>query len=465
MSAVRRGGVLGLAVTVGLGLAACGSGGDGAGEESEVLRIATVDNPDMRRMADLVDDFTADHPGLQVEFEFLGEGELRQRVTTDLATGAGQGGGGQYSDVDLEGTGRYDVITVGTYEVSMWAEQGWLRPVDDAVADPEDLIPAIREALTHDGSLHAVPFYGESSFTMYRTDLFEQAGLEMPQEPTWEFILEAAEQLHNPAAGVNGACVRGRPGWGENTALVTAMAVSHGGRWFDEDWAPQLDTQPWTDALTTYVELGAVADPDSPGLGYTDNLERFAAGQCAIWVDSTAAGSLLSDPDTSQVAESVGYAMAPGTGLDRGSNWLWAWSLAVAANSDQAEAAHEFVQWATAQEFTELVAAQDGWGSVPPGTRLSLYESQDYLDAAPYAEVVLQSLETADPQDPTVEPVPYSGIQYVAVPEFQSLGSAAGNQFAQALAGERTVAEALENSQWVTERISERIRFAQEDTP
>ncbi len=438
---------LSLLLGAGVTLSACSSAGETTDEPT--LRIATVNNEDVLRMQALADRFTSQHPDITIEFQTMREGELRQQVTTDIATGAG----------------RFDVVTLGTYEAPLWAEQDWLVPLDDVGEDYDidDIIPGIRSSLSYDGQTYALPFYGESSFTMYRTDLFAEAGLEMPEQPTWDDILSAAQTLDDPS-GTRGMCLRGQAGWGENVALVTAMANSYGGRWFDPEWTPQLESDAWTQAVTTYVELGQYADPGTSSLGYNENLDLFREGRCAIWVDSTAAASFVSDPESSQVADSVGFALAPGTGLEVGSNWLWAWSLAVSDSSQNKDAAREFVTWATSREYTELVAQEYGWANVPPGTRASLYEEGDYLAEAPFAPLVLESLESADPQRPTVQDVPYTGIQYVTVPEFQGIGTAVGNQLADALRGETTVPEALENSQWVTEKVSERIRFTEEDS-
>lgn len=439
-----------LSLTVGVAatLSACSSSDDEPAGSDATLTIATVDNGDMIRMQELAAHFTTEHPDITIAFETMREGELRQQVTTDIATEAG----------------RFDIVTLGPYETPLWAENEWLVPLDDLGDDYDidDIIPSIRSSLSYEGSTYAVPFYGESSFTMYRTDLFDEAGIEMPEQPTWDDILAAAEQLDDPS-GTRGMCLRGQAGWGENVALVTAMANSYGGRWFDQEWAPQLETEPWTQAVSTYVELGTYADAGSAELGYNENLDLFREGRCAIWVDSTAAASFVTAQD-SQVADSVGFALAPNTGLDVGSNWLWAWALAIPESSTQQDAAREFVAWATSPEYTELVAEEFGWSNVPPGTRTSLYENQDYLAEAPFAPLVLQSLESADPDQPTVDDVPYTGIQYVTVPQFQGIGTAVGNQLAAALSGETPVPEALQNSQWVTEKVSERIRFTEEDS-
>ncbi|MGB5832040.1 MAG: sugar ABC transporter substrate-binding protein [Thiohalocapsa sp.] len=412
-----------------------------------MVTIATVNNGDMIRMQKLTDDFKKDNPGIELNWVTLEENVLRQRVTTDIATKGGQ----------------FDVLTIGTYETPIWAERGWLAPLDNLPADydVDDILPPIREALSFDGTLYGAPFYGESSFTMYRTDLFEQAGLDMPEQPSWEFIKDAARKLADKSNEVYGICLRGKPGWGENMAFLTAMANSYGARWFDMDWKPQFDGVAWTATITDYVELMRdLGPPDAATNGFQENLALFRSGKCAIWIDATSAGQFVTDAD-SDVADRVGFAMAPDKGLGKSANWLWAWALAIPENSDNKDAAKRFVAWATSKDYLEMVASKEGWSGVPPGTRASLYENQAYLDAAPFANITLESIQAADPDNPTVEDVPYTGVQYVVIPEFQGIGTAVGQRFADALAGEIPIDEALEDAQWVTEKVIERARFLQ----
>lgn len=423
------------------------TGFDGSSSPTEdTLTIAAVDNPDIDRLRELSGAFTDENPDANIEWVQSDENEIRQTISTDVATGGG----------------RFDIVTVGTYEAPLWAEQEYLVPMEDMPAgfDTDDFIPSIREALSYEGTLYAAPFYGESSFTMYRTDLFEQAGLEMPERPTWDFIIGAASTVSARTDVTNGICMRGKAGWGENMAFITAMAHSHGARWFNEDWIPQFDTEEWSNTTADYLELGEYAPSDAPTNGFIENLALFQDGECAIWVDATVAASSITDPDESTVADSVGFAFAPGTGLeDKQSNWLWSWALAIPESSGNQDLAKEFIAWATSEDYLELAAEEYGWANVPPGARSALYNNPNYLEAAPFAELTLESIEDADPGDPTVPPVPYEGVQYVDVPAFQSIGTAVGNQMSDALSGEIPAEEALENSQWVTDRVIERTRL------
>ncbi|MBB2973339.1 sugar ABC transporter substrate-binding protein [Mesorhizobium sp. RMAD-H1] len=409
--------------------------------QAETLTIATVNNGDMVRMQKLADDFKAKNPDIDLQWVVLEENVLRQRVTTDIATKGGQ----------------YDIMTIGTYEVPIWSKQGWLLPLDKLAADEnydvDDLLPPIRSGLTHEGKLYAAPFYGESSFVMYRKDLFDKAGLTMPEAPTWDFVADAARKLTDKGNEVYGICLRGKAGWGENMALLTAMANSFGARWFDENWKPQFDQPEWKETLDYYVNLMKDAGP--PGAssnGFNENLALFQTGKCAMWIDATVAASFVSDPKESQVADKVDFALAPDKGLGKRGNWLWAWTLAIPAGSQKAEAAEKFINWATGKDYLNLVASRDGWLNVPPGTRTSLYENPEYLKVAPFAKMTLDSINSADPTKPTVKPVPYVGVQFVAIPEFQGLGTAVGQQFSAALAGQVPVDQALKNAQQLSER-------------
>ncbi|WP_323783605.1 sugar ABC transporter substrate-binding protein [Leisingera sp.] len=402
---------------------------------AETITIATVNNGDMIRMQGLTDDFTA-KTGHEVEWVTLEENVLRQRVTTDITTKGGQ----------------FDIMTIGMYETPIWGSNGWLVPLDDLPPeyDADDILPAMRGGLSVDGTLYAAPFYGESSMIMYRTDLMEQAGLEMPDAPTWDFVAEAARAMTDKDAGIYGICLRGKAGWGENMAFLTATANAFGARWFDENWQPQFDQPEWKETLEFYVNLmNDAGPPGASNNGFNENLSLFQQGKCGMWIDATVAASFVTSPDDSTVADKVGFALAPDTGKGKRGNWLWAWALGIPAGTQKADAAKEFIQWATSKEYIELVAEKDGWANVPPGARTSLYENPNYQEV-PFARMTLESIQSADPTNPTVDPVPYVGVQFAAIPEFAGIAGQVGQEFAAALAGQQSVEAALEKAQALT---------------
>ncbi|ATG35391.1 MULTISPECIES: sugar ABC transporter substrate-binding protein [Phaeobacter] len=399
---------------------------------AETITIATVNNGDMIRMQGLTDDFTA-KTGHEVEWVTLEENVLRQRVTTDISAKGGQ----------------FDIMTIGMYETPIWGKNGWLVPLNDLPADydVDDILPAMRGGLSHDGTLFAAPFYGESSMIMYRTDLMEKAGLEMPSAPTWDFVADAARQMTDKDNEVYGICLRGKAGWGENAAFITAMSNSFGARWFDENWTPQFDSEAWSNTLNFYIDLlNDAGPPGASNNGFNENLSLFQQGKCGMWIDATVAASFVTNPNDSTVADKVGFALAPDTGLGKRSNWLWAWALAIPAGTQKEAAAKEFIQWATSKDYIELVAENEGWANVPPGARTSLYENANYKDI-PFAKMTLESILSADPNNPTVDPVPYVGIQFAAIPEFAGIATQVGQEFSAALAGQQTAEEALAKAQ------------------
>ncbi|UTW12121.1 ABC transporter substrate-binding protein [Marinobacterium rhizophilum] len=407
------------------------------------VTVGTVNNGDMIIMQRLSAEFEKQHPDIKLDWVILEENVLRQRLTTDIATNGGQ----------------FDVMTIGMYEAPIWGKLGWLETMDNLPEDYDiqDVIPSVRDGLSANGTLYALPFYGESSMTFYNKDLFSKAGISMPEQPTWQQMSEFASKTHDPENGIYGMCLRGKPGWGENMALLSTMVNTYGGRWFDEEWKPEINSPQWKEAIGFYIDLMSNYGP--PGVssnGFNENQALFSSGKCAIWVDATSAAGRLLNPKESQVGDSVGFASAPVAVTPKGSGWLWAWALAIPTSSDAKEAAKEFMLWATSKSYIELVGESDGWASVPPGTRASTYDNPKYVQQAPFAALTTQAMQNADPTDSTLEPVPYTGVQFVAIPEFQSIGTQVGKMISGALSKQMTLDEALDSSQKIAEREMKR---------
>jgi sorbitol/mannitol transport system substrate-binding protein len=409
------------------------------------LTIATVNNSDMIIMQRLSKQFE-EKTGITLEWVVLEENVLRQRVTTDITTGGGQ----------------FDVITIGAYETPIWGKQGRLLAVDDLSDgyDYGDILEPVRNGLSYDGRMYAVPFYAESSFTFYRTDLFKKAGLTMPEHPTYEQIKEFAAKLHDPENQNYGIALRGKPGWGENMAFITTMVNTFGGRWFDEGWNPQLTSPAWKEAVSFYTDLQKnYGAPGASSNGHNECRSLFANGNAAMWVDATSAAGYIFDKSQSKVYDKVGFTSAPTAKVPNGAGWAWSWGLAIPTSSKRADAAREFLKWATSKEYVRLVGETEGWTVIPPGTRKSTYQISEYRNAAPFADFVLKAILAADPSHPTAEPVPYTGVQFVAIPEFQGIGTQVGQSIAAALSGQMPVDQALETAQRATERTMKQAGY------
>ncbi len=397
------------------------------------ITIGTVNNPDMQIMQRLSRQFERTHPGIELEWRVLEENILRRRTLSDLAIADGQ----------------FDVITLGPSEIQTW-RNGWLTPITDLPAsyDLDDILPNVRQQLTVGDKLYALPFYAESSMTYYRVDLFRQAGLVMPARPTIKEIQHFARQLHRPELQQYGICLRGRPGWGENMATVSTLANTFGGRWFRPDWTPEIDSPEWIRAVGWYLDtLRRYGPPNPERNGFNENLRLFADGHCAIWIDATVAAGSLYNPKESKVAGVLGFASAPVAVTVRGAHWLWTWALAIPASTTKRQAALDFITWATSKDYIRLVAAEQGWVTAPPGTRNSTYENPAYKAAAPFSGFVLEALATADPRNPTLRPVPYTGIQVLSIPEYPAIGNLVGQEIAQALARNENAEQVLRRAQ------------------
>ena len=420
-----------LALTLGLAAVACTA-------SAVDLVIATVNNGHMIEMQKHTKDFEAANPGITLKWVTLEEGVLRQRVTTDIATKGGQ----------------FDVMTIGMYETPIWGKKGWLKELKtDAAYDVDDLLPAMRNGLSVDGKLYAAPFYGESSMLMYRKDLTDKAGIKFAERPTWVEVRDAAAKIHDPKNGVYGICLRGKPGWGDNMAFVTTMANSFGGQLFDMSWKPQFESKPWHDAVTFYVDLlKKYGPPGSSANSFNEILALYNEGKCGMWIDATIAASFITDPKQSKVADKVAFAQAPTSATAKGANWLWAWALGIPAGTKNTEAAQKFVSWATSKEYVNLIAKDKGWAAVPTGTRKSTDANPEFRKAAVFAEAEKKAIDSANPNDSTLLKSPYVGVQFAAIPEFQAIGLAVGQQLTSTLSGKVTVDQALKTAQTAAER-------------
>jgi len=425
-------------------LAACSSSGSsssgaaGTSSSSGTVTVAVVSNPLITgQMIPLTSSvFEKQYPGIKVKFATYTEGDLRAAIEKDVSTHSN----------------AFNVIMIGPYETPLFAKNGWLDNLStqfiasDPGYDASDILPAVAKALSYNGDLYSVPFYGESSMLYYRKDLLKAAGLTMPAHPTWAQVASFAAKLNQPGK-VAGICLRGLAGWGDNMASLDTVVNTFGGEWFNTSWQPQLTSPAFESATNFYVNLirkdgEAGASNDS----FNQLLTLYGQGKCAMWYDATVAATSI-DTTYPSVFAQTGYAFAP---VDKttSSGWLWSWALGVPQGTANQGAAWKFVSWATSKQYDALVASKYGWAAVPPGTRTSLYNNPNYLSAAKaFAPITIASINGTDPDHPTVNPVPYIGVQYVDIPQFESLGLLVGQQIAGAIAGTETVAQALSASQ------------------
>lgn len=425
-------------------LSGCWVGAGGAGSGGDSINVLLVNNPQMVELQKLTAAHFTKETGIKVNFTVLPENDVRDKISQDFANQAGQ----------------YDVATLSNYEIPIYARNGWLHPLDDYVAedkdfDQQDVLEPMRESLTgDDGKLYGEPFYGESSFLMYRKDVFAAKGLTMPAHPTWQQVADLAAKVDGARPGMRGICLRGLPGWGELMAPLTTVVNTFGGTWFDKDWKAHLDSPEFVRATKFYVDLvRAHGESGAAQSGFAECLNNLTQGKVAMWYDATsAAGSL--EAKGSPVKGKIGYVPAP-VERTESSGWLYTWAWGIQKASRNADKAWTFVSWASSKEYEELVGEEFGWSDVPAGKRASTYDNPAYRkEAAAFQEQTKQAIASARPNDPGVQPRPAPGIQFVDIPEFTDLGTKVSQEISAAIAGRQSVETALKKSQKLAAKIS-----------
>jgi len=443
---IRRRSVAGMGVlaATAMVLAGCASeeGSDGDTESNDSvsaevveLNIATVNNPQMVDMESLKGEFESQYPEIKVNFIVMEEGDLRDSVTRDISTSGGQ----------------YDILTIGAYEVPIWGANGWLADLTDLASadvdyDVEDILPPVRAGLSANDRLFAVPFYAESSFLMYNKEIFEAAGLTMPERPTWDEVAGLAKQIKDGGFADSGICLRGKPGWGDQFAPLTTVVQTFGGSWFDNEWNQTVNAPEFVEAVDFYTSLVRdYGQLDPVSSSFPECLTNVKNGTSAMWYDATSAAGSLEAAD-SPVSGKMGYVYAPVKETAQ-SGWLWSWNLAIPASSEKLDAAWTFVRWATSKEYIQLVGNEIGWANLPPGSRVSTYEIPEYQEAAgAFANITVEIMNDVNPGQPGVNPQPWTGIQFVSIPEFPDIGNKLSQDLAPVFAGTASAQSVLDSA-------------------
>src|SRR3954449_5733618 len=447
---VRRGAAVAPAIVLTLAVTGCAGwgGGPGGGSGPNSINVLMVNNPQMVDLERLTaDNFTA-KTGISVNFTVLPENDVRDKISQEFSSQAGQ----------------YDVATLSNFEIPIYARSGWLAPLDDYVAaDPQFDQPDILGPLTtslsgDDGKLYGEPFYGESSFLMYRKDVLDAAGITMPANPTWPQVADIAAKVDGAQPGMAGICLRGQPGWGQVFAPLTTVVNTFGGTWFTKDWQAEVNGPGFREATNFYVDLVRKhGENGAPQAGFTECLNNLIQGNVAMWYDATsAAGSL--EAAGSPVKGKIGYVAAPVVET-KSSGWLYAWAWSIQQASQKKDNAWKFISWASSREYEELVGQQVGWSRVPAGKRASTYENPDYLKvASAFAQPTADAIRSPDPNNPGVQPRPAPGIQFVGIPEFPDLGTRVSQDVSAAIAGQETVDQALDKGQQAAEQVAAKYK-------
>jgi sorbitol/mannitol transport system substrate-binding protein len=410
--------------------------------QGKTIRVAIVGNPQMEDIAKLTPSLFTQKTGIKVRYSILEEGKLREIVTRDVGSGGRQ----------------FDVVMIGPYEAPQFGASGLLqnltpRAKRDASYRYSDLIPAVRNALSASGKMYASPFYGESSFVMYRKDVMRANNVTVPARPTWDQIATIARKVDT--SRMAGICLRGKPGWGDLGASFTTVLNTFGGTWWSAkaDGKPdkaQVDKPAFREALAFYVNLVKDAgETDAANASFNECLAQYRDGRVAMWYDATVAAGILEATD-SAVKGKNGYALAP-VKKTKASGWLWTWALAIPRESPDPATAWRYISWATGPAYIKAAGSRisGGWSAIPPGTRLSTYRIPQYKKAAKaFAAITLAAMRAAPINNPGTTKRPgVPGVQYVGIPEFQDVGNQCTEQFSSVIAGRTSIDDALEACQ------------------
>jgi len=444
----RRSAIVALAMLLGTAGCAGAGGGGGAGGGDNAISVLMVNNPQMEDLQKLTAANFTKQTGITVNFTVLPENDVRDKISQEFSSQAGQ----------------YDVATLSNFEIPIYGKNGWVAPLDDYIAkdsafDQSDVLKPMTTALTGaDGKVYGEPFYGESSFLMYRKDVFAAKGLTMPAKPTWQQVADLATKADGAQPNMKGICLRGQPGWGQVFAPLTTVVNTFGGTWFDKDWNPQVNAPEFKQAVQFYTDLvKAHGESGAPQAGFTECLNNMTQGNVAMWYDATsAAGSL--EADDSPVKGKIGYAPAPVV-KTQSAGWLYTWAWAVQKASKKQDNAWKFISWASSKDYEKLVGQQLGWSKLPAGKRTSTYADADYLKvSSAFADPTKNAISTADPANPGVQPRPAPGIQFVGIPEFPDLGTQVSQEISKVIAGQETVDDALNKGQQLATTVAQKYK-------
>ncbi len=418
-----------------------GAGGGGGGAADNSINVLMVNNSQMLDLQKNIKSFE-DSSGVKVNFTVKEEGEMRSLASQDFANQGGQ----------------FDVATLSNFEIPFYSKNGWLHSLEDIQAykdDKEfnqaDIFPSMTNSLKGpDGKLYGEPFYGESSFLMYRKDLADKAGVTMPANPTWDEVAAAAAKLDT--GDTKGICLRGKPGWGDVMAPLTTVVNTFGGTWFEKDWTAKVNAPEFKAATTFYTDLiKKHGESGAAQASFNQCLSAMQQGKVAMWYDATSGAGKL-EADDSPIKGKVGYVQAP-VKVTKAAGWLYAWSWAIEKKSTKQDNAWKFISWASSQKYEELAGANQGWANVPAGKRASTYKNADYIKVAgAFADPTLEAIKNADPTNPGVQPRPTIGVQFVDVPEFTDVGQKVSEDVSAVIAGQKTVDEALDAGQAYAEQ-------------
>ena len=362
--------------------------------------------------------------GIKVNIEMLPEKTLREKTTADLAFG----------------TGIYDGIMYGLMYVTPYAEGKMLMPLDQFIKneDPaylkrikiDDYIKRALDVNSYGGSLYGLPFYAESTFLFYRKDLFAEAGLTEPRSV--KDIWNAAEKL-TKKPNLYGIVMRGLRGGGLNVYTWTGWLWGYGGKFFDKNMKPVLDSTEVIASVKSYAGiLKKYGPPGVAGFDWSAVRTYATEGRAAMFYDATPFVSMVDAPSSKTKGKwnvVVPNKIKGPTGLPFAPS-IYTWSFGISSHASEPWAAWKFISWITSYEMSEKLI-KDGFTFAGCLDRKSQVEEHPEIANSYWAKKDLDALAAA--------PLDYRP----RIKEWPSVGDAIGAALSDVISGKKTAAEAF----------------------
>lgn len=356
------------------------------------LAVLMEGHPTTDGIQALLPEFTA-ATGIEVELEVVPESDITAKMLLEFSSGSG----------------RYDVVQNNIIYIPGFLKAGYIAPLDDlaqkfpANYDKADFVPGYLNTNVVDGKLYGLPVYGESTFLMYRKDLFEEYGIAPPK--SFSEVTAAAKTIKEKSNGaVAGITMRGAQGI-QNVYVWAGWLWGYGGEFITADGKSALGTEEAAASLDAFAS--ALRDYGPVGVanfGWEENRVLFQQGKAGMTMDATVNGAFNEDPAISSVVGKVGYVPVPveTDKLKGGSSSLAVHSLYISEASQNKEAAWLFASWATAKEQQIKSFALAPNSGV---TSLAALNSEEFNKRyGAFKDAMLASINAGNPQYlPTVE--------------------------------------------------------------
>jgi N,N'-diacetylchitobiose transport system substrate-binding protein len=372
---------------VALSVTACGGdGGDttseeagGGGEQSfegETLTVWIMEgtNPDAGPFFEEVSAAFAERTGAELDVQFVPWAGGHDKFVTSIAGGT-----------------TPDVAEVGTTWTPEFAEAGALMDLTEQVEGSDaagDLVEGLVEAGTVDGALYGMPWYAGVRSVVYRTDVFEEVGVEPPT--TWDEWVEVAsaikaakpEMIPMPVAGDNEYGVYPFV-WGAGGEIATQEG---------DTWTCQLDSPEAQEGIQFYADMAlehGLSTPAATTWKETDLRDAFVAGDVAMMMSGSWTPGAIVEGNP-ELEGNIGAFPIPGQDGGMSPSFLGGSHLSIFEGSENPELAWEFVEMMSTGEFAQKWGEQSGFF---PGTNSLLEEAiaQDDPLVAPFAQQMVEA--------------------------------------------------------------------------